>query len=154
PEAGRTSPGRALPNVLSLKQDERITSIINVQKFDQERDRDKYLLMGTRRGQVKKTALLEYSNVRAGGIIGISIDEGDTLINVVLTRPGDEIILSTRNGMAIRFDESQARAMGRNTRGVKGITLQGDDEVIGMVVTDPEGYLMTVCENGYGKRTS
>jgi DNA gyrase subunit A len=153
PESGRTSPGRALPNVLSLKQDERITSIINVQKFDQERDKDKYLLMGTRRGLVKKTALLEYSNVRAGGIIGISIDEGDTLINVALTRPGDEVILSTRNGMVIRFDESQARAIGRNTRGVRGINLQGDDEVIGMVVTDPEGYLLTVCENGYGKRT-
>ena len=102
---------------------------------------------------VKKTALEEYSRPRSGGIIGISLDEGDTLIDVVLTQPGDEVVLSTRNGMAIRFDEAQARAMGRNTRGVKGITLQEDDEVVGMVVADPEGYLLTVCENGYGKRT-
>jgi DNA gyrase subunit A len=71
----------------------------------------------------------------------------------VLTQPGDEVVLSTRQGMAIRFDEAQARAMGRNTRGVKGITLQDNDEVVGMVVADPEGYLLTVCENGYGKRT-
>ena len=72
---------------------------------------------------------------------------------MVLTQPGDEVVLSTRNGMAIRFDEADARAMGRNTRGVKGINLQGDDEVVGMVVADPDGYLLTVCENGYGKRT-
>src|SRR5262249_29259203 len=109
--------------------------------------------MATRRGLVKKTALSEYSRPKSGGIIGISLDEGDTLIDVALTKPGDEVLLCTRNGMAIRFDESGARAMGRNTRGVKGISLQGDDEVIGMVVADPEGYLLTVCENGYGKRT-
>ncbi len=109
--------------------------------------------MATRRGLVKKTALQEYSRPKSGGIIGISLDEGDTLIDVVLTQPGDEVVLCTRNGMAIRFDEADARAMGRNTRGVKGITLQGDDEVVGMVVADPEGYLLTVCENGYGKRT-
>src|SRR5262249_44828817 len=122
-------------------------------KFDAERDKDRYLLMATRRGQVKKTALLEYSNVRAGGIIGISLDEGDSLVNVVLTRPGDEMVLCTRNGMAIRFDEAQARAMGRNTRGVRGIKLQGEDEVVGLVVANPEGFLLSVCENGYGKRT-
>jgi DNA gyrase subunit A len=109
--------------------------------------------MATRRGLVKKTALTEYSRPKSGGIIGISLDEGDTLIDVALTKPGDEVLLCTRNGMAIRFDESGARAMGRNTRGVKGINLQGDDEVVGMVVADPEGYLLTVCENGYGKRT-
>src|SRR5262249_23059804 len=101
----------------------------------------------------KKTALEEYSRPKSGGIIGISLDEGDTLIDVVLTQPGDEVILSTRLGMAIRFDEAQARAMGRNTRGVRGINLQEGDEVVGMVVADPDGYLLTVCENGYGKRT-
>src|SRR5262249_33128257 len=142
-----------IANVLQLKPEERITSIIAVQKFDQERDQEKYLLMATRRGLVKKTALLEYSNVRAGGIKGINLDEGDTLINVVLTRPGDEVVLCTRNGMAIRFAESGARAMGRGTRGVKGISLAGDDEVVGLVVANPEGCLLTVCENGYGKRT-
>jgi DNA gyrase subunit A len=149
PQMSRTSPGRAIANVLSLKAEEKITSIIPVRAFGGEQ----YLLMATRRGLVKKTPLEEYSRPRSGGIIGINLDEGDTLIDVVLTQPGDEVILSTRHGMAIRFDEAQARAMGRNTRGVKGITLQEGDEVVGMVVADPEGYLLTVCENGYGKRT-
>src|SRR5262249_7733747 len=116
-------------------------------------DAEHHLLMATRRGVVKKTALDEYSRPKSGGIIGISLDEGDTLIGVVLTQAGDQVVLSTRRGMAIRFDEAQARAMGRNTRGVKGITLQEEDEVVGLVVADPEGYLLTVCENGYGKRT-
>jgi DNA gyrase subunit A len=109
--------------------------------------------MATRRGIVKKTALEDYSRPKSGGIIGIALDEGDMLIDVVLTQAGDEVILSTRQGMAIRFDEAQARSMGRNTRGVKGITLQEGDEVVGMVVADPEDFLLTVCENGYGKRT-
>jgi DNA gyrase subunit A len=149
PQMGRTSTGRAIANVLSLKPEEKITSLIPVRRFDP----DHHLLMATRRGLVKKTALQEYSRPKSGGIIGISLDEGDTLIGVALTQPGDEVVLSTRNGMAIRFDESQARAMGRNTRGVKGITLQEGDEVVGMVVADPDGFLLTVCENGYGKRT-
>src|SRR5437764_11988161 len=109
--------------------------------------------MATQKGVVKKTALEEYSRPKSGGIIGISLDEGDSLIGVVQTQPGDEIVLSTRKGMAIRFDEAQARAMGRNTRGVRGISLQEGDEVVGIVVTDPKGYLLTVCANGYGKRT-
>jgi DNA gyrase subunit A len=149
PAGSRTSTGRALANVLSLKPEEKITSLVPVRRFDA----GGHLIMATRRGLVKKTALHEYSRPRSGGIIGISLDEGDTLIDVVLTQPGDEVLLCTRNGMAIRFDESNARAMGRNARGVKGISLQGDDEVIGMVVADPEGYLLTLCENGYGKRT-
>jgi DNA gyrase subunit A len=149
PAGSRTSTGRAIANVLSLKPEEKITSLIPVRRFDA----GGHLIMATRRGLVKKTALQEYSRPRSGGIIGISLDEGDTLIDVALTQPGDEVLLCTRNGMAIRFDESNARAMGRNARGVKGINLQGDDEVVGMVVADPEGYLLTVCENGYGKRT-
>jgi DNA gyrase subunit A len=149
PLMSRTSAGRAIANVLSLKEDEKITSIIPVRGFGGEQN----LLMATRRGLVKKTPLEDYSRPRSGGIIGINLDEGDTLIGVVLTQPGDEVVLSTRQGMAIRFDEAQARAMGRNTRGVKGITLQESDEVVGLVVTDPDGYLLTVCENGYGKRT-
>jgi DNA gyrase subunit A len=149
PAGSRTSTGRAIANVLSLKPEEKITSLIPVRRFDA----GGHLIMATRRGLVKKTALQEYSRPRSGGIIGINLDEGDTLIDVVLTKPGDEVLLCTRNGMAIRFDESNARAMGRNARGVKGINLQGDDEVVGMVVADPEGYLLTVCENGYGKRT-
>jgi DNA gyrase subunit A len=149
PQMSRTSVGRAIANVLALKPEEKITSVIPVRRFDSEH----HLLMATRRGVVKKTALEEYSRPKSGGIIGINLDEGDTLIDVVLTQPGDEVVLSTRRGMAIRFDEGQARAMGRNTRGVRGINLQEGDEVVGMVVTDPEGYLLTVCENGYGKRT-
>ena len=149
PELGRTSPGRAIANVLSLKPEEKITSVIPVREFDERRN----LLMATQHGVVKKTPLVDYSRPKQGGIIGINLDEGDTLIDVVLTQPGDEVILSTKLGMAIRFDEADARAMGRNTRGVKGINLQTGDEVVGMVVADPEGYLLTVCEKGYGKRT-
>lgn len=149
PQMSRTSAGRAIANVLSLKEEEKITSVVPVRRFDSE----SYLVMATRRGVVKKTALSEYSRPKSGGIIGISLDEGDALIDVALTRPGDQIILSTRQGMAIRFDEADARAMGRNTRGVKGIDLREGDEVVGMVVADPEGYLLTLCENGYGKRT-
>jgi DNA gyrase subunit A len=149
PQLSRTSIGRAIANVLSLKPEEKITSVIPVREFAA----DRYLLMATQRGIVKKTALQEYSRPKSGGIIGIALDEGDRLIDVVLTQPGDEVVLSTRKGMAIRFDEAQARAMGRNTRGVKGINLGAGDEVVSMVVTDPQGYLLTVCENGYGKRT-
>lgn len=148
-EMSRTSIGRAIANVLSLKPEEKITSVIPVRRFDGE----SHLMMATRRGLIKKTALSEYSRVKSGGIIGIALEEGDTLIDVALTRPGDEVVLCTRQGMAIRFDEAQARAMGRNTRGVKAIGLQDADEVVGMVVADPQGYLLTICEKGYGKRT-
>jgi DNA gyrase subunit A len=110
-------------------------------------------MMATRKGLVKKSALTEYSRPRAGGIIGINLEDGDELIDVSLTKPGDEIVLSTRNGMAIRFTESNAREMGRATRGVKGINLTAGDELVGMVVADPDGYLLTICENGFGKRT-
>jgi DNA gyrase subunit A len=149
PTASRTSAGRAIANVLSLRAEEKITSVIPVRQFDSER----YLLMATRRGLIKKTKLEEYSRPRNGGIIGINLDDGDTLIDVVLTQPGEEVVLSTRGGMAIRFSEADARPMGRATRGVKGINLSEGDELVGMVVADPEGYLLTVCENGYGKRT-
>lgn len=158
PQSSRTSAGRAIANVLSLKSEEKITSIIPVRRFEKPSESDSdamtpHLIMATRRGLVKKTALAEYSRPKAGGIIGISLEEGDTLIDVALTRPGDQVVLCTRKGMAIRFDEADARAMGRNTRGVKGITLQEGDEVVGMVVVDPEGFLLTVAEKGYGKRT-
>jgi DNA gyrase subunit A len=149
PEATRTSAGRGIANVLSLKEGEKISSLIPVRTFDSER----HVLMATRKGLVKKTPLADYSRPKQGGIIGIALEEGDSLAEVVLTRPGDEVVLCTRKGMAIRFAESQARAMGRNTRGVKGITLTAGDELAGMVVVDPAGYLLTVCENGYGKRT-
>jgi DNA gyrase subunit A len=149
PQMSRTSPGRAIANVLSFKDGEKISGVIPVRHFEE----DVHLLMATRNGTVKKTSLEQYSRPRAGGIIGISLDDGDDLIGVVLTRPGDEVVLSTRQGMAIRFSEADARAMGRNAYGVKGINIQAGDAVIGVVVTDPDGFLLTVCENGYGKRT-
>jgi DNA gyrase subunit A len=149
PEMSRTSAGRAIANVLSLKEDEKITSVIPVRRFVE----NKCLMMATRGGQIKKTKLELYSRPKQGGIIGIALEEGDTLIDVALTGPGDQVVLSTRQGMAIRFDESQVRPMGRDTRGVRGINLQEGDEVVGMVVADPQGYLLTVCENGHGKRT-
>jgi DNA gyrase subunit A len=150
PQMSRQAAGRAIANVLSLKPEEKITSVIPVRRFDPSR----CLLMATRRGLVKKTVLEAYSRPRAGGLIAISLEEGDSLIDTVLTQPGDEVVLSSKMGMAIRFDESDARPMGRDTRGVKGINLLEGDEVVGMVVADPQGYLLTVCENGYGKRTA
>jgi len=109
PELRRTTPGRAIANVLSLKPEEKITSGIPVRRFDVDHN----LLMATRNGIVKKTPLTDYNRPKQGGIIGISLDEGDGLIDVALTQPGDEVLLCTRRGMAIRFDEADARAMGR-----------------------------------------
>jgi DNA gyrase subunit A len=149
PQMGRTAAGRAIANVLSLRGEEKISSVIPVRHFEP----DRYLLMATRRGLVKKTDLEKYSRPKSGGIIGIHLEEGDALIGVALVREGDEVVLSTRHGMAIRFSEADARPMGRDTRGVKGINLADGDEVVGMVVCDPEGCLLTICENGYGKRT-
>jgi DNA gyrase subunit A len=149
PQAARTSPGRSIANVLSLKPEEKITSLVPIREFTP----GYHLLMATRNGTVKKTDLMDYSRVRQGGIIGITLDEGDELIDVCLTRPGDEVVLSTRSGMAIRFSEANARSMGRTARGVKGIKLGKTDEIVGMVVADPEGLLLAVTENGYGKRT-
>lgn len=149
PTAGRTSPGRSIANVLSLREDEKITSIVPVREFVE----DQYLTMATRQGTVKKTELMAFSNVRQGGIIGITLEEGDELIQVALTKPGDEIVLSTRKGMAIRFRESNVRSMGRTAKGVRGIKLGKDDSIVGMVVADPDGLLLTICENGLGKRT-
>ena len=121
-EGSRTASGRSIANVLSLQPDERISSLIPVRDLDAEHSTAEglHLLMATRRGLVKKTALAEYTRPRAGGLIGISLDEGDTLIGVALVRPGDEVLLCTRSGMAIRFDESNARPMGRNTRRRQG----------------------------------
>jgi DNA gyrase subunit A len=110
--------------------------------------------MATKKGLVKKTPLEDYSRPKKGGIIAIKLREGDEVVDVVVTKPGDEVILSTSGGMAIRFSEADARPMGRNTSGVKGIGLMAGDEVVGMVVADPSATLLTVCEKGYGKRTN
>jgi DNA gyrase subunit A len=110
--------------------------------------------MATRSGLVKKTELVKYSRPMRGGIIAIRLREDDELVDVAITKTGDEIVLSTSNGMAIRFSEADARPMGRDTSGVRGIALSEGDSVVGMVVAEPECTMLTVCANGYGKRTS
>ena len=109
--------------------------------------------MATRKGLVKKTPLEAYSRPKKGGIIAIKLRDDDELVDVVVTKPGDEVVLETATGMAIRFAESDARSMGRNTSGVKGINLSEGDDLVGMVVVEPNATLLTACENGYGKRT-
>lgn len=150
PAAGRTARGRALVNILDLKPEENVTTILPVREFVENR----YLLMATRKGVVKKVNLMDFSRPRRSGLIACRLDEGDTLIGVVPCGEGDDILLATRSGMSIRFSESDARQMGREARGVMGIRLEGDDEVVGAAaVTDGELSLLTVCEHGYGKRT-
>jgi len=149
PALSKTAQGRAIVNLLPLRPDERVNSRVPVRTFD-----DRGLFMVTRRGVVKKTALAAYSRPKQGGIIGIALNEGDELIDVLLTGPGDHVILATKNGNAIRFDEKRARIMGRNTTGVRGIELEDGDEVVGAVVVSEGGSLLTVCARGYGKRTS
>lgn len=150
PQLGRESRGRAIVNLLNLAEGEFITDCRPVRDFDLP---GHFLVMATRRGLVKKTPLDQYSRPKKGGIIAIKLREDDELVDVVVTKPGDEIVLSTAKGMAIRFSEADARPMGRNTSGVKGISLGSGDHLVGMVVADPDATLLTVCENGYGKRT-
>jgi DNA gyrase subunit A len=149
PSYGRTAKGRALANVVETQPDEKITAILRVETFD-----DRFLITATARGLVKKTPLEQYSRPRAGGIIAVGLDEGDRLVGVSLVRQGQHIVLGTRSGMSLRFDEADARAMGRSAVGVWGIRPEDGDEVCSMVVTDGSGTLLTVCENGYGKRTA
>ncbi len=152
PLATRTSGGRAIVNLLQLGEGEKITGMIPVRQFSE----DECLLMVTRRGTVKKTELTAFKRPLGRGIIALGLDEGDQLIGVARTKAGDQVVLSTRDGMSIRFDESDVRSMGRPAYGVKGIDLEGDDEVVGMVVAngvDDPASLLTVCVHGYGKRT-
>ena len=151
PQLGRESRGRAIVNLLNLAEGETIADCRAVRDFSLP---DHYLMMATRRGLVKKTALTQYSRPQRNGIIAIKLKDNDELVDVAITKPGDEVVLSTARGMAIRFRQSDARPMGRNTSGVKGITLTSGDELVGMVVAEPEATLLTVCANGYGKRTS
>ncbi len=150
PQSARDSRGRAVVNVLSLQEGERIMDCRAVRDFDLP---DHYLIMATAKGLVKKTPLVDYSRPRTAGIIAIKLREGDELVDVAVVEKAEEIVLSTARGMAIRFKESDARPMGRASSGVKGIRLGKDDQVVGMVVADPEGTLLTACANGYGKRT-
>ena len=151
PQLSRESRGRAIVNLLNLSEGETIAGCITVRDFNLP---GHFLTMATRKGLIKKTALEAYSRPKKGGIIAIKLREDDSLVDIAVTKPGDELVLSTANGMAIRFRQSDARAVGRNSSGVKGISLQKDDEVVGMVVADPEATLLTACEMGYGKRTN
>ncbi|HTN76252.1 MAG TPA: DNA gyrase C-terminal beta-propeller domain-containing protein, partial [Pirellulaceae bacterium] len=150
PELRRESRGRAIVNLLNLSEGEQIAECLAIRDFDLP---DHYLMMATRKGLVKKTPLEQYSRPKKGGIIAIKLREDDEVVNVMLTKPGDEVVLATSSGMAIRFKQTDARPMGRNTSGVKGVGLRGGDTLVGMVVADPEATLLTVCEKGYGKRT-
>ena len=152
PEAGRSAKGTAMVNLLPLEQGEKITAILPVAHFEDERN----VVMATRRGLIKKTVLSAYSHPRAGGIRSINLEEGDRLIAVGLTDGQHDIFLGTLNGMANRFSEQEVRAVGRVSVGVYGIRLREGDEVIGMEVLEPDrdATLFTVTENGYGKRTS
>ena len=149
PQQGRTATGRAIANVLSLRPEEKITSVIPVRRFEG----DRCLLMATRRGVVKKTPLADYSRPKMGGIIGISLDEGDGLIDVALTQPGDEVLLCTRQRHGHPLRRGRRPGDGPQHARRQGHRLAGRRRVVGMVVADPAGYLLTVCENGYGKRT-
>lgn len=150
PQLSRESRGRALVNLLPLSDGEKVFECMPVRDFN---DPSAYLMMATRKGLVKKTSLSAYGRPMRGGIIAIKLRDDDELVDVAITHSGDDVLLATAGGMAIRFNESQARPMGRNTSGVKGINLVGDDEVVGMVVVDPEATLLTACQRGYGKRT-
>jgi len=156
PSMSRQSKGRNIVNLLRLG-DQKIASIINVPKFDDEtavESKPRQLVMTTNNGLVKKTKLSAYSNPRATGVIAIKLDPNDDVIGVSLTTGANHIVLGTRDGMAIRFDEKQVRSMGRVSRGVKGIKLRGKDTVVAMVTAEEKASLLTVCENGYGKRTN
>jgi len=149
PEAGRLAKGKAIVNLLQLNKDERVTAVLPVKVFSE----NEYVLMATIKGVIKKTPLNAYSNIRVGGIIGILLDDGDKLGSVRITTGNQEILLSTHNGMSIRFNEDDVRTIGRVGRGVKGINLDDDDFVVGMEIVQDNSSILTVTERGYGKRT-
>ncbi len=156
PEGTRTSKGRAIQNLVSISKEDRVRSVINVNNLtDEEYLKNNYIMMCTKNGTIKKTLLDAYSNPRVTGINAININDGDQLLDVLLTNGTSEIVMALRSGRAIRFNESTVRPMGRTATGVRGITLGGPkDEVIGMIaVNDPATTILVVSEKGYGKRS-
>ncbi|MBR0088402.1 MAG: DNA gyrase subunit A [Clostridia bacterium] len=149
PEASRQAKGTAIVNLLPLESDEKITAMIPIKEFED----GNYLTFVTKNGIIKKTNLMDYSRIRNGGLRAISLDEGDELIRVHLTDGTKDVILSTHDGYAIRFNESEVRHTGRTTRGVKGITLRQGDYIIGFSLVKEGSQLLAVTENGYGKKT-
>lgn len=161
PEGAKSSKGRALQNVINIEPDDKICVYINVKSLkDEDYINNNYIILGTKRGTIKKTSLEAYSRPRANGINAITIREGDELHGAVLTNGNCEILLAGRKGRCVRFDEKDARAIGRTGAGVRGISIDDDDEVVGLVSVDPQSEdassktILVVSENGYGKRSA
>jgi DNA gyrase subunit A len=149
PEAGRQARGTAIINLLQITTGERVQAVIPVRNADNK----KYLIMATRNGYVKKSLLEEFTNIRKGGLVAINLRDDDELIQVQLTDGDREVIMASHKGMAIRFDESDVRPMGRSAMGVKGMELDGGDYIIGMELVKKDAYVLSISENGYGKKT-
>jgi DNA gyrase subunit A len=150
PEVEAAGKGKAIANLVSMEPTERIAAVLTVRDWEE----GKFVVMGTRRGVVKKTALTAFSNPRAGGIIAMGVEDDDAVITAAITDGAGQILIATRNGMAIRFQESDVRPMGRSAYGVRGIELRDDDVVVAMEVMRPGAAVLTLTENGYGKRTA
>ena len=149
PQAGRATRGKPIVNLIRIEKGEAISAVLPVNEFVE----GQFVVMATARGTIKKTDLMAFAHPRPSGLIALSIDEGDKLIKVGITDGQREIIMATREGLAVRFPEEQVRPMGRTARGVRAVTLKRDgDAVVGMVIlTDSVPQVLTVCENGYGK---
>lgn len=150
PQFGRTAKGTSIVNLLKLQKEEKIAAVVPVKKFEE----DRFLVMGTEKGIIKKTSLMAFSHPRSSGIIALTIDKEDRLIAAKEADGKKKLLLGTKNGMAILFDEKEVRPIGRSGRGVRGITLKKDDKVIGLEVIGGEATVLTITENGFGKRTS
>ncbi len=150
PQASRGAKGRPLVNMLPLDAEERITTILPIQDYDA----DQYIFMATANGTVKKTPLEQFSRPRTSGLIALELEEGNTLIGAALTDGASDVLLTASSGKAVRFKESDVRAMGRTARGVRGIRLAADQHVISLIIPREDGYVLTASENGFGKRTA
>ncbi len=148
PEASRQAAGKPIINMIQIDKEERIQAYVPVKSFE-----NNFLALVTKNGVIKKTSLEEYSRPRQGGIIAVNLDEGDELVSALLTDGNKQIMIATANGMAAKFHESDAREIGRTSRGVRAITLKDRDEVVGTIIADDDKTILTVTENGYGKRT-
>jgi DNA gyrase subunit A len=149
PQAGRGSRGKPIVNLLPLEEGERITAVLPIREYEE----DRFVFMATARGTVKKTPLSSFSRPRLAGIIAVGLDEGDKLVGVAITDGTKDVILCSSGGKAIRFAEQDVRAMGRTAAGVRGIRLPDDEDVISLIIPDADGLILTASENGYGKLT-